>query len=135
MKKIQHTEHDEVELTLIHYVGDYYNLAWRYVGYKKFLWFKIYDKWKTLYLYKQYPQDPSRGHDPRDDFNWDNVSFNLGNDAQVQHYEAVKKRVKTKKDLWKEFQVDHNWERFQKDLRTYRAYCDKVSERIDRLAK
>lgn len=135
MKKIQHTENDEVELTLIHHVGDYYNLAWRYVGYKKFLWFKIYDKWKSLYLYKQYPQDPATGHDPRDDFNWHNVSFNLGNDAQVQHYEAVKKRVKTKKDLWKEFQVDHNWERFQKDLRTYRAYCDKVNERIDRLAK
>ena len=91
MKRILYNENDEIEISLRYFAGDFYELIWRFKECKKFLWFKIHDKWKCLNRYESFGVNGYR--DPRDDLNWRTVKFDLGRESDVQRYESIKGKV------------------------------------------
>lgn len=133
MRKEKYTENDEIELNLVYYAGPWYNLQWRYKKTHKFLWFDVHDSWKTLTIYKNNWTDLS--DDPKDDYHWDSPSFKLTRDSDVQAYESLKKKLKTKKDLWDYYNVNGRTEAYLRDLEAYSAGQAELEERAKKYSK
>ena len=131
--KQKYTENDEIELNLVHYAGPWYYLQWRYKKTHKFLWFDVHDQWKTLTYYKN--NWINLCDDPRDEFYWDSPSFDLTRDSNAQEYEALKKRLKTKKDLWDYYSINHRTERYLQDLKAYADAKVELEERAKKYSK
>ena len=133
MKRILYNENDEIEISLRYFAGDFYELIWRFKECKKFLWFKMHDKWKCLNRYESFGDNGYR--DPRDDLNWHTVKFDLGRESDVQHYESIKAKVKTKRELYDVFNVDQTNEKFHRDMDKYYEYRARVQRHVDELVK
>ena len=133
MSKKRYTENDEVELRLTHYVSDCYILEWRFKEPRKWWFFKIYDKWKSISYYQTALFTPD--NNPDDDFYWFWRSFNLGRKSEVQEYERLKERVKTKKDLYSYFRVKENMDIYYHHLDQHRKWLEDYNATIDRLTK
>ena len=127
MRKI-YTENDEIEIRLINYVGPYYDLQWRFKEPRKFLCFKIKNWWRRLCTYSNYVFDPA--DDPRDDYYWHNVYFNMGKKSNVQEYESVKAKVKTKKDLLDYFKVKESNGLYLEHLKKHREWEEELKDNV-----
>lgn len=132
MKKV-YTENDEIEFRLTHYANDYYILEWRFKEPGKFLFFKIYDKWKCLRYYTPgifTPED-----DPSRDFSWYWRGFHMGKKHEVQEYEHILKNIKTKKALFNYYHVNENIERYEKHLAEHNKWLDETNNNIKKYVK
>ena len=133
MKKT-YTENDEIELRLTHNVSTYYWLEWRYKAPKwTFLWFKKRDRWKTIAHYLPGFFTPDK--DPGDEFNWYWHDFNLGKRGDVQEYERLKGKVKTKKQLYDYYHVADNIELYYQHLEQHKEWLAETNSTIKRLTK
>ena len=126
--KEKYTENDEIELRLVCYAGPWFHLQWRYKKKHKFLCFNIHDSWKTLVYYDE-QKWTDLSDDPRDDYYWWTPSFNLNRDADAQSFETLKKKLKTKKDLWDWYGINHRVEAYMKDLEEYKKGLKDLEEK------
>lgn len=133
MKKKNYTENDEIELRLVHYVQAYYNLEWRFKESRKFLCFKLKDKWRTLCVYSNSLYSPE--DDPNDDFYWSNVYFNMGRKSDVQEYECLKNKVRTKKDLFDYYQVQNKVNLYYDHMKQHRKWIEETNNNIKKFVK
>lgn len=133
MSKKRYTENDEIELRLTHYVSDCYILEWRFKEPRKWWFFKKHDKWRRIEYYQPGIFVPS--DNPDDSSMWFWRSFHLGKKSEVQEYERLKERVKTKKDLYSYFKVKENMGRYYNHLDEHRKWVDEYNATIDRLTK
>ena len=132
MRKKEYSENDEIEISLSHYVKDCYLLVWRFKEPRKWWFFKKYDKWKVLHLYRP-SAFMTKEDDPDDSFYWDYVKFNLGKNHKVQEYEKVKSTVKTKKDLYDYFKVEYSMESYRHQLEEYTKWRMETDNTVERL--
>lgn len=129
-----YTENDEIELKLDHDIADHYWLKWRYSEPRKFLFIKFYDDWKRIAYYTNtigFTPD----EDPNDDLNWYWRGFSLGEKYQVQEYESLKKKIRTKKELFDYFHVKENMDLYAKHLHEHKLWVDNTNSTIKRLVK
>lgn len=132
MGKKRYQDTDEIELRLEHNVADHYWLQWRFKEPRKFLFFNIYDKWKTIHYYTGVygPDD-----DPNDDMYWYWRGFHLGKNSEVQEYEHIKETIKTKAALFKYFNVKNNIDRYYNDLHKHKLWLDELNGNIKKFTK
>ena len=132
MDKKNYTENDEIELRLTHNVSTHYWLEWRFKKPKgRFLWFDIHDKWKSIPYYTPGIFTPDM--DPDSEYNWYWRGFDLGKKHDVQEYDGLRDKIRTKKQLFDHFNVDGNTEKYNRDLERHRAWLNEVNENIKRL--
>ena len=128
----RYTENDEIELRLVPWTKNSYDLEWRYKEPHKFLFFNLKDWWKTLDLYKNPLDTPEE--DPNDEFFWDNVKFPRTGQG-IAEFEALKSAVKTKKELYDYYDFDAHFKHFEEDLKAHRMWMEKTKWHIERLTK
>ncbi len=132
MKKI-YNDNDEVEIRLKYYVNHTFVLEWRFKEPGRFLFFKVPDKWRRILLYDNPRFSPYE--DPDKDIYWSYVFFNLGWDSEVQKYERLKEKVKTKKELDNYFHVKEKMSLYQEHKKRHQEWVEKTNKTIDRLTK
>lgn len=128
-----YTENDEIEIRLVHTVGAYYDLEWRYKKPHKFLFFNIKDNWKILPYYS--PAAFSPDDDPDSEFYWPSVFFNLGKKSDVDEYERLKKTVKTKKDLYSFFHIQEKLEVYKRHMEEHDEWLEMLEGNIAKHVK
>ena len=131
MGKKKYDENDEIELRLTHDIADHYFLEWRFKEPKKVWFFWKHDRWKTIQYYS--PGVFSAEMDPNDDTYWYWHGFHLGNKAEVQEYENLKKNIRTKKQLFDYYNVQANIDTYYRNLHTHKQWLDDTKETIKRL--
>ena len=131
MKKKVYDENDEIELRLTHNVEDHYWLEWRFKQPREWWFFKIYDKWKSIYYYLGSARKPDS--DPNDDHFWYWRGFHLGKKSDVQEYEKIKKTIKTKKELFDYFNVVANIDTYYRDLHDHHEWLKETNAAIEKL--
>ena len=129
MKK-KYSENDEIELRLVQYVRPYYDLQWRFKEPRKFLFFNVKPTWRTLSVYSNSMFDPKE--DPNDDFYWHNVYFNMGRNSDVQDYESMKGRIKTKKDLFDYYNIKEKVNLYFDHLAEHRKWVEQTDKNIQK---
>lgn len=125
MKK-KYTESDEIEIRLERLNRTKYVLLWRFKEPRKFLFFKIKHDWRTLSLYSMSEFDPQE--DPNDDHYWHDVCFDAHKKDDVQEYERVKSRIKTKKDLYDYYSVRDRTNLYFDHLKEHRKWVKENME-------
>ena len=133
MKKKVYNENDEIELRLTHNVADHYWLEWRFKEPGRFLFFKKYDKWKSIRYYC--PGIYTADEDPDRDFNWYWRGFHLGNKHEVQEYEHLKEIIHTKKELYKYYNVQGNIDKYYRDKEAHQKWLEEYNDAVNRLTK
>ena len=130
----ERTDDDQIEITLGAYGIVLYELLWRYKEPRKFLWFNIKDRWKTLTRY-----DPIGGRrhseDPNNDIFLENVTFNLGRESDVQAFKSLKNKIKTKRDLYNFYNVYYLQGKYEKDLADYKKFKEELKNNIKELCR
>ena len=119
MGKIRHTENDEIELSLVHKTGNYYELRWRFLGDRKFLWlFRIPNKWYSIweYAFNMYKE----GDDPQDDVFWSKTMLNLAEENDRKKFTDMRIKVKTKKQLFDFYGLPAMYGKYVDDMKKYR---------------
>lgn len=134
MGKQKHTENDEIEIRLVHYVGRFFHLQWRYKDTHKVLGFNVHDRWKYITIYDM-NWDEGDIYGPENDFYWKTPSFDLSDNSDVQKYESIKKKINTKKDLWDWYNINHRIEKYFDDLRRYAEMQDRLEQNKEKYAK
>ena len=129
--KEKYTENDEIELRLTHNIEDHYWLEWRFKQPRKWWFFKIYDKWKSIHYYS--PGIFTPDDDPNDDFFWYWRGFHLGRKSEVQEYEKIKSVIKTKKELFNYFNVKGNTDLYHRHLKAHQEWLDETNATIAKL--
>ena len=124
----KYTENDEIEVRLVQYVPPYYDLQWRFKEPRKFLCFNIKQGWRTLCIYSNSGFTP--GDDPNDDYFWHNVYFNMGRKSDVQEYENLKGRIKTKKDLFDYYRVRDRVNLYFDHMKEHRKWEEELNNNI-----
>jgi hypothetical protein len=127
----KYNENDEIEIRLVHDIADHYFLEWRFKKPRKFLFFRVADKWKKIHYYN--PGIFNVDDDPNDDMYWYWRGFRLGNKSDVQEYEKLKSIVRTQKDLFGYYHVKENMEWYSRNLREYRRWVEEVNATIGKL--
>ena len=131
--KRKYNENDEIEFRLVHNVADHYWLQWRFKEPCKFLFFNIKDKWKSLHYY--IPGIFTPDDDPNDDFNWYWRGFHMGRENEVQEYDAIREKIKTKKALFDYYRVQDNIDLYHRHLNEHRQWVEKTNRNIDKYVK
>lgn len=121
-----------IEIQLSHRVAAYYDLKWRYKCVAKIFGISIPGKWHYLLNY-----NPVRfnGDDPDGIFQWVHISFDLKDKNDVQRYARIKYSIKTKADLWKEFDLKRRYDCYKKDLEAYHKCLDEYNLNIKAIKK
>ena len=129
----QRTDDDQIEIRLKHNVADHYFLEWRYKEPRKFLFFNIKDKWKTIAYYNPGLSAPS--DDPNNDLSWYWRGFHMGKKNEVQEYDSLLKKISTKKQLFDYFNVKSNIDRYYRDLERHKQWLADTNENINKYVK
>lgn len=132
-KKKRYDENDEIELRLTHNVSDHYWLEWRFKRSRKFLCFKIRDKWKAIHYYT--PGIFTPDEDPSREFSWYWRGFHLGKKNEVQEYEYIKENIHTKKQLYDYYHVKENIDRYYRDVETHKKWLEETNRNIKKYTK
>lgn len=129
----EYAETDEIEIRLAHNVIDHYFLQWRFKEPRKFLFFNIKDRWKSISYYS--PGVSSVDKNPNDGLYWYWRGFHMGRRNEVQEYEKIKRDIKTKKQLFDYFNVSANMENYRRDLEEHKKWLKETNENIKKYAK
>lgn len=132
MKK-NYKDTDEIELRLFHNVLDHYWLEWRFKEPRKFLFFKINDKWKSIRYYS--PGIFTPDEDPNREYSWYWRGFHMGIRGEVEEYDSLVKKVKTKEDLYKYFRVKENLELYERHLEEHNKWLEETNKNIEKYVK
>lgn len=132
MKKV-YNDTDEIEFRLVHNVADHYWLEWRFKEPGKFLWFKIRDKWKSLYYYTPGIFTPDENPDRYSSWYW--RGFHLGRENEVREYEHIKANIKTKAQLYEYYHVKENMELYERHLEEHNKWLSKLNNNIEKHVK
>jgi len=116
-----------IEIRLSHRVAEYYDLKWRYKCVAKIFGISIPGKWH--YPLHYYPVITT-GDNPDGILQWFNITFSLKNENDVQRYARVKHSIKTKADLWEEFDLERSYALYEKDLESYRKHLNRYNQNI-----
>ena len=133
MIKKEYNENDQIEFKLEHNVGDHYWLLWRFKEPRKFLFFKIRDKWKMLSYYCPgffAPED-----NPDRDFSWYWRGFRLGKNSEVSEYEWIKNNIKTEKQIRNYYHMDENLALYEKHKKMHQEWLNNLSDNIKKHVK
>lgn len=119
-----------IEIQLSHDVAQYYYLRWRYKCVAKIFGISIPGRW-------HYPLDYHpviiAGDNPDGILQWFNITFDLKDENDVQRYARIKDSIKTKADLWKEFDLKRKYDRYERDLEAYHRHLDEYDQNIKRI--
>ena len=132
MKK-NYKDTDEIELRLYPNISDHYWLEWRFKEPRKFLFFKINDKWKSIRYYS--PGIFTPDDDPNREYNWYWRGFHMGRNGEVEEYDNLIKKVKTKEDLYKHFHVKENLELYERHLKEHNKWLEETNKNIEKYVK
>lgn len=132
MKKT-YEDNDNIEFRLVHNVADHYWLEWRFKEPRKFLCFKIRDKWKAIHYYT--PGIFTPDDDPNREFSWYWRGFHLGKQSEVREYEYIKANIKTKAQLYEYFHVEENLARYENDLEKHNKWLMELNDNIKKHVK
>ena len=116
-----------IEIRLSHKAGPFYDLKWRYKCVAKIFGISIPGKWHyPLYYYPVI----AAGDNPDGILRWFNISFDLKDGNDVQRYARIKYSIKTKADLWEEFDLEKSYDRYEKDLESYRKHLRMYNQNV-----
>ena len=116
-----------IEIQLSHDVAEYYYLRWRYKCVAKIFGISIPGRWHYPLKYEPVL---FQGDNPDGLFRWSNIIFNLKNKDHVQRYARLKDSIKTKVDLWKEFDLKRGYDRYERNLEAYYRHLDEYDQNI-----
>lgn len=115
---MRHTENDEIELGLVHKTDNFYELRWRFIGSRNFLWFRFPNKWYSIW---EYASDKYKeGDNPQDDIFWSKKMLNLADCGDREKFIDMRLHIKTKKQLYDFYGLPVMYGRYVDDMKKYR---------------
>lgn len=127
---MKYTENDEIELGLTG-CEPYFELVWRFKKCRKFLFFKIHDKWHKLRIYCA--DTYIKNWDPDGYYFYYNICFNLDQNRDIAEYTDLKNKIITKKDLWDYYRIDARNKLYEEHKQKYNEYKHFLEENIKKL--
>ena len=139
----EHEVTDEVEFKIVHHVGYYYQLYWRFKPQavkKKFLFWEYErftkEQWLPVMVYRCPDVSLEFNIDnPYNDYNWHVYTLNLGDKHECDKYEDIKQEIKTYEQFTRRFKRDEYIERSNRDKERYNKLVDDFNKRINELKK
>ena len=136
--KTTHYFDDEVELMLEECPNFYFSVKWRFkpkTVKKKFLFWEwegpSREKWKKVWRYK-YPEVSLKNewNDPHSDSVWAAWRTYVGDKQSMDSFAQKVHRIKTYKDLDREFEIEKAYKQWEEDKKKYDKLLAQYNKRL-----
>jgi hypothetical protein len=132
----------KIELRLVHYVGKYYHVEYRFLDIDieyKFLflkWTKHHQnsRWHEVIQYSSPIRICLTTGDPDDELWWNAITYEADDFESLEYFKRIKEEISTYEQMDREFELSKRREQYKKDKEEYNQILQRSKETIDSIS-